>query len=232
MDGLKSDVKAMLKAYTVQNSHEIRTIAQLTRLQGFLTSGNPALERLTVYLWSTAKSPPRLLRCNRDVARFVQEAQWPLHQAFNPYSSLGHPSSVVQYLPRTAPAPRMKPQTYVVTQNQRPVNATSGLVKTQSRGVFICRLGFDVNQQQLEVYLSRFGPLQNCEIKRDPMTGKSRGTATAKFLSAEIAATVVCSLDGQQLMGKRVEVRFDKDHEMVAAVNTVNDCLIIANGSQ
>lgn len=125
--------------------------------------------------------------------------------------------------------------TYVYTSNHRPINATGGLVQTESKGIFINQLDYAVDQRQLEEYLRRIGSFDNCEIRRDSTTGRSRGIATAKFASAEAAARAVQVLHGQRIMSKTISVRFDTEKEAVTPTSSVKiyqGGLIIANGSQ
>lgn len=134
-------------------------------------------------------------------------------------------------------APRRTSPTYVYTPNYRPINATGGLVKTESRGIFISQLDYAIDQRQLEEYLRRIGSFDSCEIRRDPATGRSRGIATAKFANAEAAARAIQVFHGQKLMSKTINVRFDTEKEAVAPAaasssKTFVDGLIIANGSK
>ncbi|KAI5249092.1 hypothetical protein E4T42_05426 [Aureobasidium subglaciale] len=132
-------------------------------------------------------------------------------------------------------APRKMSPTYVYTPNQRPVNSTRGLVKTESRGIFISQLDYAIDQRQLEEYLHKIGFLDSCEIRRDPASGRSRGIATVKFTTTEAAARAVHMLNGQKLMSKTVNVRFDTEKEAVtptASSKNHRDGLIIANGSK
>ena len=222
------------------------------QIQGFLTNGSPSLKPLKVYLWSTARSPPELLRCNdapRPIQRFsppqiVSAYSTPLSTPMSsttpmstpmstPISTPMHGSPVFHHPPPVAPR-KMSP-TYVYTPNHRPINATGGLVQTESRGIFISQLDYGVDQRQLEEYLRRIGPFDSCEIRRDPASGRSRGIATAKFASAEAAARAVQVLHGQKLMSKTVSVRFDTEKETVtpsSSNKSYHEGLIIANGSQ
>lgn len=125
--------------------------------------------------------------------------------------------------------------TYVYTSNHRPINATGGLVRTESKGIFINQLDYAIDQRQLEEYLRRIGSFDSCEIRRDPASGRSRGTATARFASAEAAARAIQVLHGQKIMSKTVSVRFDTEKEAVTTkslVKSYHGGLIIANGSR
>ncbi|KAI5267069.1 RNA-binding domain-containing protein [Aureobasidium subglaciale] len=211
-------------------------------LYGYLTNGSPSLKPLKVYLWSTARSPPELLRCN-DVPRPMQPFSPPQSVSTyftplstpmsTPVSTPMHRSPVFYHPPPIAPR-KMSP-TYVYTPNQRPVNSTGGLVKTESRGIFISQLDYAIDQRQLEEYLRKIGFFDSCEIRRDPASGRSRGIATAKFTTTEAAARAVHMLNGQKLVSKTVDVRFDTEREAVtptASSKKHRDGLIIANGSR
>jgi RNA recognition motif-containing protein len=144
-----------------------------------------------------------------------------------------HRSPVFYHPPPVGPR-KMSP-TYVYTPNHRPVNAAGGLIQTESRGIFISQLDYGIDQRQLDEYLRRIGPFHSCEIRRDPASGRSRGIATARFMTAEAAARAVQMLHGQKLMSKTISVRFDTEKETVAPTSSSKSChdgLIIANGSK
>ncbi|KAI4746602.1 RNA-binding domain-containing protein [Aureobasidium sp. EXF-12298] len=218
----------------------------LYEVLGFLTTGSPCLKPLKVYLWSTARSPPELLRCN-DIQRPMQPFSPPqVGTTFSVpmnTSMSGTPMSTpmstpIHMSPVLHPSPpvgleNMSPA-YVYTSNHRPINATGGLVQTESKGIFIHQLDYAVDQRQLEEYLRRIGSFDSCEIRRDPTSGRSRGIATAKFANAEAAARAVQVLHGQRIMSKTISVRFDTEKEAVtpkSSVKSYQGGLIIANGS-
>ncbi|KAG9694087.1 RNA-binding domain-containing protein, partial [Aureobasidium melanogenum] len=226
---------------------KIKRARDAFNLYGFLTTGSPCLKPLKVYLWSTARSPPELLRCN-DILRPMQSISPPqFGTTFStPLSTpmSGTPMSTPMSTPtHMSPVFRQPPpvefknmhSTYVYTSNHRPINATGGLVQTESKGIFINQLDYAVDQRQLEEYLRRIGSFDSCEIRRDSTTGRSRGIATAKFASAEAAARAVQVLHGQRIMSKTISVRFDTEKEAVtprSSVKIYQGGLIIANGSQ
>lgn len=209
----------------------------------FLTIGSPCLKPLKVYLWSTTRSPPELLRCN-DIIHPLQPILPPhiistcctrmsTHMSSTPMSTPTHRSPVLHQTPPVGPK-HLNP-TYIYTPNHCPINATGGLIQTESRGIFISQLDFAIDQRQLEEYLRRIGAFDSCEIRRDPTSGRSRGIATAKFASAEAAAKAIQVLHGQKIMSKTISVRFDTEKEAVGPKNSIKSHhggLIIANGSQ
>lgn len=150
-----------------------------------------------------------------------------------PMNTPTHRSPVLQQ-PRSG-GPKYSNPTFVYTPNHCPINATGGLIQTESRGIFISQLDYAIEQRQLEEYLRRIGPFDSCEIRRDPTSGRSRGIATAKFASAEAAARAIQVLHGQKILSKTVSVRFDTEKEAVApksSIKSPHGGLIIANGSQ
>ncbi|KAG9603216.1 RNA-binding domain-containing protein, partial [Aureobasidium melanogenum] len=188
-----------------------------------------------------ARSPPELLRCN-DILRPIQPFSPPqVGTTFSvpmntpmstPMSTPIHMSPVHHQSPPVG-LKNMSP-TYVYTSNHRPINATGGLIQTESKGIFINQLDYAVDQRQLEEYLRRIGSFDSCEIRRDPTSGRSRGIATAKFASAEAAARAVQVLHGQKIMSKTISVRFDTEKEAVtpkSSVKSYQGGLVIANGS-
>ncbi|KAH0373821.1 RNA-binding domain-containing protein, partial [Aureobasidium melanogenum] len=229
---------------------KIKRAKDAFNLYGFLTTGSPCLKPLKVYLWSTARSPPELLRCN-DILRPIQPISPPqIGTTFStpmstpmsvtpmrspmstPMSTPSHMSPVLHQPP---PVGLKNPNpTYVSTSNHRPINATGGLIQTESKGIFINQLDYAVDQRQLEEYLRRIGSFDSCEIRRDPTSGRSRGIATAKFASAQAAARAVQVLHGQKIMSKTISVRFDTEKEAVtpkSSIKSYHGGLIIANGS-
>jgi hypothetical protein len=237
-------------------SHQGKCKANVDHGQEFLTNGSPSLKSLKVYLWSTARSPPELLRCN-DAPRPIQQYLPPLYStpSSTPVSSrtpmrtpMSTPMSTPMCTPMSTPmhrspvlyhpppvAPRKMSPTYVYTPNHHPVNAAGGLVQTESRGIFISQLDYGIDQRQLDEYLRRIGPFDSCEIRQDATSGRSRGIATARFTTAEAAASAVQVLHGQKLMSKTISVRFDTEKETVAPASlskASHEGLIIANGSK
>ncbi|KAK6001467.1 hypothetical protein QM012_002798 [Aureobasidium pullulans] len=230
---------------------KIKRAKDAFNLYEFLTTGSPCLKPLKVYLWSTARSPPELLRCN-DILRPMQPffpphfgttcstpsstslSSTPMSDPMStPMNTPTHMSPVL-HQPPPFEFKNMSP-TYVYTSNHRPINATGGLIQTESKGIFINQLDYAVDQRQLEEYLRRIGSFDSCEIRRDPTSGRSRGIATAKFASVEAAARAVQVLHGQKLMSKTISVRFDTEKEAVTPKSSFKDHqggLIIANGSQ
>ncbi|KAG9532042.1 RNA-binding domain-containing protein, partial [Aureobasidium melanogenum] len=189
-----------------------------------------------------ARSPPELLRCN-DIQRPMQPFSPPqvgttFSVPMNTSMSGTPMSTPIHMSPVLHPSPpvgleNMSPA-YVYTSNHRPINATGGLVQTESKGIFIHQLDYAVDQRQLEEYLRRIGSFDSCEIRRDPTSGRSRGIATAKFASAEAAARAVQVLHGQRIMSKTISVRFDTEKEAVtlkSSVKSYQGGLVIANGS-
>lgn len=251
-------IKRAKDAFNLYGMCEIssRVAIESDHAQGFLTNGSPSLKPLKVYLWSTARSPPELLRCNdapRPTQRFsppqtVSAYSTPLSTPMSSTTPMSTPMSTPMTTPMGTPmhgspvfhhpppvAPRKMSPTYVYTPNHRPINATGGLVQTESRGIFISQLDYGVDQRQLEEYLRRIGPFDSCEIRRDPASGRSRGIATAKFASAEVAARAVQVLHGQKLRSKTVSVRFDTEKDAVttsSSSKSYHEGLIIANGSK
>ncbi|XP_060761219.1 polyadenylate-binding protein 1-A-like [Neoarius graeffei] len=71
--------------------------------------------------------------------------------------------------------------------------------------VFIKNLAEDVNDRQLSVIFSKFGPLLNVHVGKDE-NGKSRGFGFVRFARHEDAQRAVTVMNGKVLNGKRVYV--------------------------
>jgi hypothetical protein len=237
---------------------KIRRSKDAYNLYGFLTSGAISQKPLKVYLWSTARSPPELLRCNCDIPRSIQTHFPPSPQDFYPaHRTLMFPPPLA---PSHAAPPPPPPPTYVLTPTHTPINTTTGLLQTHATGIFIANLDYAIDARNLQDLIHHhMNPsataatvsIESCIVKRDAMTGRSRGTATVKFKTVEAAAAAVRALHGTRLLAKVVSVRFDVERDVVVAAAAAaaavspsvtlssssssaksGDELIIANGSE
>ncbi|KAF2501526.1 hypothetical protein BU16DRAFT_201877 [Lophium mytilinum] len=136
------------------------------------------------------------------------------------------PTAPVAAVPRRA----LMAQTpaYSITSNGLPVNISNGVVRTESRGIFITGLSYSCSEAELRALLESYGSMPlSCVLSRDQTTGKSKGCATAQFASAAEAQVAVKKLDRVQHMGKTLAVRHDKDATSVGQPQGP----VIANGS-
>lgn len=74
--------------------------------------------------------------------------------------------------------------------------------------LFIGNLSWDTTQQQLEEVLMNFNPV-SVELK-EGRDGRSRGFALATFDSVQAAQTCMDQMNGTEMDGRQMNVRFDK----------------------
>lgn len=98
---------------------------------------------------------------------------------------------------------------YVSNTNGLPVNLTNGIVVTESRGIFIGNLSYNVKWQDLRKFLQQAGHVVKCEVPQ-MANGKGRGHATALFMYATEAQRACDLFDGVTFLGRPMRVRIDK----------------------
>lgn len=72
-------------------------------------------------------------------------------------------------------------------------------VSSDSRSVYLAKLPFKANEQQIEELLSQHGTCEGVNIIRDPHTNESRGFAFGRMSSHDEAQKVVEALNGSRL---------------------------------
>ena len=136
--------------------------------------------------------------------------------------------------------PASQQPVYVSTSIGTPVNASAGVVRTESRGIFVSGLNFKARTRDIESFFGKAGKILKCDLQKDSATGKSKGNATVQYASAEDARKAVQIFDGQKFMSMRLNVRPDREATAVvppAASNSSqasrsNAEPIIVNGSR
>ncbi|KAF2205867.1 hypothetical protein GQ43DRAFT_158266 [Delitschia confertaspora ATCC 74209] len=130
--------------------------------------------------------------------------------------------------PQYAYAATMPQPVYTATPGGLPVNVGSGAMVTESRGIFISNLSYSATTSELTTLLHSVGirPLE-VHIQKDSRTGKSKGTATAKFGTKEEANYAVSRLNHHSHMNKPLKVRLDTESTIVGQVQGP----VIVNGS-
>ena len=95
---------------------------------------------------------------------------------------------------------------------QSPVNATSGIVITEHRTIFVSNLDWAINESDIQNFLREGGDLVTWDFA-NPKSNQPRGCALATYSSKEDAVYARRTLD-QRVLGKnRVIVRLSRDAE-------------------
>ena len=77
--------------------------------------------------------------------------------------------------------------------------------------LFIARLSFDVNEDELRNHFSTHGEITECSIAKDRDTGKSRGFAFVKYASRKAGEKAIKELDGSEIHGRKISVQESND---------------------
>ena len=77
--------------------------------------------------------------------------------------------------------------------------------------LFIARLSFDANEDELRNHFSTHGEITECSIAKDRDTGKSRGFAFVKFASRKAGEKAIKELDGSEIQGRKISVQESND---------------------
>jgi hypothetical protein len=75
---------------------------------------------------------------------------------------------------------------YVSSPTGTHVNVGHGVIKTEVRGVFVSNIDYKAGTRDLQRFFSRAGEIVNCQLQKDPATGKSKGNATVQYPQREI----------------------------------------------
>lgn len=106
------------------------------------------------------------------------------------------------------------------------VNMTQGCVRTESRGVFVHGIDFNITQAALRSVFSKAGSIEKCELQNYqhlPSKKRHSGKAIIIYTTSDEAQQAKALFNGMKLGRKNLEVRLDR--EAVQAGPTV------ANGS-
>lgn len=108
--------------------------------------------------------------------------------------------------------------TYVTNSHGIQVNRTKGLVKTETRGIFVGDIDYKARSDEVYAFFSRVGTVINVDMHKDAK-GKPRGTAIVEFASA-VSAQRACALNDERWMGRKLKVRLDTNTTPVIAPPT------------
>jgi RNA recognition motif-containing protein len=81
--------------------------------------------------------------------------------------------------------------------------------------VFVGNLPWSVTSEALQELFKEYNPL-DVHVKTN-MAGRSRGFALVKFTDAEVAGVAITNLNGYQLEGRPIQVRFDRQQAEAGA---------------
>ncbi|KAF2230713.1 hypothetical protein EV356DRAFT_536195 [Viridothelium virens] len=117
------------------------------------------------------------------------------------------------------------PPTHLQARDGTPINVSRGAYRTEARSIFISNLPYNLERSELENLLRRFSRHVKCNVgsQRRP------GTATAEFATREEACSARDSLNGTQLKGRQLTVRFARETTVSGTVDEGEP--IIVNGS-
>lgn len=155
-----------------------------------------------------------------------------------PTQYLATPTTLAQaYYSVPAPVPPLNMLAYPHPQPPGPVyspagpngmlvNVSNGAVMTESRGIFIGNLNYQIKQHELESLIKKAvgddaKPIR-CDINKDARTGRPKGSATALFASKEQAQLAIQKLNGKRHMGLKLICRPDKTTTTLAEPVIVN----------
>jgi RNA recognition motif-containing protein len=113
---------------------------------------------------------------------------------------------------------------YIRNPNGLSVNASNGLVPTESREVHISNIQYQVRKKDLTAYIKKIVDSFKLELHVDH-TGKFKGTAVVTFESGADANLVVAQLDRMLIKGKKIKVRLGKQQ------TPVNPSPLVVDGS-
>uniref|UniRef100_A0A914YS94 RRM domain-containing protein n=1 Tax=Panagrolaimus superbus TaxID=310955 RepID=A0A914YS94_9BILA len=84
--------------------------------------------------------------------------------------------------------------------------------KNEDRKIFVGGIGYDVQDEELRQYFSKFGEVVSANVKFDRTSGRSRGFAFVEFAKVEDCQRALQVRD-QQIKNKTVEIKAAKSHE-------------------
>jgi len=85
----------------------------------------------------------------------------------------------------------------------------NGVPRNDDAKLFVGGLSWETQQKDLRDYFSKFGEIQDVNLKMDPMTGRSRGFAFVQFTSADSVEKVL-GVKAHSINGKQVDPKLTK----------------------
>jgi len=88
---------------------------------------------------------------------------------------------------------------------QQPIEAENGsTIREDDRKLFVGGLSWDTYEKDLKEYFTKFGEVENVNLKKDPYTQKSRGFAFVLFTSQD-SLDKILNGSGHVIKGKRID---------------------------
>lgn len=126
------------------------------------------------------------------------------------YQIQPHPAPIpISYPMLPHPAPYPQPR-YATRSDGIQINVSNGAALTEARGVFVSGLDYSLRKEDVEAVFGRAGAIKECKLARTS-SGKSKGSATVRYFSAEAAQTAIQTLNGRQWKDRVLQVRGDRE---------------------
>lgn len=85
-----------------------------------------------------------------------------------------------------------------------------GATKDAYKTLFVARLAYEVNEDDLRDEFERYGDVRDVKLVRDNKTGKSRGYAFIEFESSQDLKDAFKYADGKKIKGRRILVDVER----------------------
>lgn len=114
-----------------------------------------------------------------------------------------------------------------------PINVSQGAILTEARGIFISDIKYSVTQSDILNLVSAAGPVEKCELHKDPKSGSPRGSATVTFTNRDSPNVALRMFNGKELAGRKMKIRLDKEMTIVkpGPNNAYPQQPLVVNGS-
>lgn len=96
------------------------------------------------------------------------------------------------------------------------VNVFQGTINTETRRIFISSIDYKASSKDIAQHFSKAGEVVECQLQKDPATGRSKGKAIVQYTTAENANKAVQKFHKQIWMSMRLIVRLDKNSVAVS----------------
>lgn len=93
-----------------------------------------------------------------------------------------------------------------------------------NKKLYIGNLPYRVLEEELRELFSGYGEIVDVKVLRDPVTGRSRGFGFVTYSSGEHAKQAL-DMDGEEMMGRRLYVKFARDRQYIRATEATEDTL-------
>ncbi|KAF1984207.1 hypothetical protein K402DRAFT_146098 [Aulographum hederae CBS 113979] len=161
-------------------------------------------------------------------SQYYQSMAYQQQQAYQPVYYSQQPVHAVYYGVPAAYNPTPVPgPIYEQAPNGTLINTSNGLVRQESRGIFIRNLNHNVTKYDLEKLIREYATPLHVEIRSKAGSSKPGGLATVRFASSSEAKYVIEHLNGMKFKDRELHVRFD----VVDSSSVVSQQPLIVDGS-